>query len=90
MCQPDQEVGVASGREDLLEWAQDLRQRGDARLAGSAGAGRQAGQPHFLLRHERSPPLLQDALIIRRVSHDALPGGRAKGRPYVATSKVGV
>ncbi len=60
VLEPDEQVGKVGVAEGLFEWAQDLRQRGDARLAGSTGAGRQACQAHLLAGHVRTPFLSAD------------------------------
>ena len=48
-------MALAAATAPNVYGAQHLRQHGDARLAGSTGAGRQAGQAHFVARHIITP-----------------------------------
>jgi hypothetical protein len=50
----EEQIGVLFGPESLGQWAQDLRQEGDARLTRSAGAGGEAGEADLFSRHRRS------------------------------------
>ncbi len=49
-----EKVRIFLGPERLGQWAQDLRQEGDARLARSASAGGEGGQAHLFSRHRYS------------------------------------
>ena len=52
----DDQIGKLRGVERVSDWAQNLRERADARFTGSTGAGSQARQTNILSRHSASPP----------------------------------